>query len=497
MLLFFLSLILAVVIMLVIATAERMLNGVKLVEAEDEGRKLYKFRFASAFAGVGRDGWIKGAVIGTVVGIVNFFASKIKEVIWLAPIFLAIVLGLMVYLMVWWHKDGTNVKEMICFIILAHLFYAVAKPVIIMMPILVKSVFWMSLFSLLPRILLILCIGFFIVDALFYYYENGEDEEKAKIAHIFAWVVKSLTLLAIILLLVFGVTWKAISSSSPGTPVKDTPIKTNISWYGFYNLSLQNDSDPSNDFNFGFNPFKDEMTAKDYDVEFRERLKVDVALGAADMAWLDANVGTRFMGVFYDEVDQKWDAAINYAKERFMGDQILYYKTLDALFAFLDTANKVEITNADGIDDQMYMNPYTVDGIPDVIVMETEDHTGHFLKYTFIIKDQIFEVSYRIDCGYQPCDVADIMNITPQERPNSTPISTTPETTRAPETTRTPETNPPETNPPETNPPETNPPETNPPETTSPRKDPTQGTPVGGNDNPGPGPNTKDRKSVV
>lgn len=472
MLLFIMSLILGVVVMFIVATAERMLNGVRLIEAEEnkEGRKLFKFRIANALAGAGRDGWIKAAIIGTTIGVVNFFIPKVAKLIWLEPIFLAIVLGLMAYLMIWWHKDGTNLKEMICFVLLTGLFYQVSKASVIMMRILVKDVFWMSVISVLPLIMLFVCIGFFIIHALFYYYEHGKDEKNARLAHIFGWVAIILTTLAIILTLIFGVKWNAIKWPSNSTTTQATATKTQtVSWYGFYNLAMLKDEDESNDFNFGFNPYDESKTAKDYDEEFRKRIKLDVALGAADMAWFDANLGTRYMGAFYDECDEKWDAAINYAKERFMGDQVLYYKTLDGFFAFLDTATKVEITQAKGIEDQMYMNPYTSNGIPDVIVMKTDEHTGWFLTYTFIIKGQIFEVSYRIDCGFQPCDVEHVMKITPQEKPTN-PDNPKPDN-------------------PKPDDPKPDDPKPDDPKPSNP-KDPTQGTPVGGNDNPGPGPNT-------
>ncbi len=458
------SIILAIVVAFIVATAERLFNGVNLFEMDEnrEGRKFLRVRFLNALAGARREGWIKAAIIGTTVGVINYFVSKVASCIWLEPIFLAIILGLMVYLMVWWYKDGTNLKEMICFILLAGLFYQVAKPsATLMMPILVRNVFWASLISVLPLLTLFVCLGFFITHALFYYYETGKNERNARLAHIFAWVAMILTTVAIILTLIFGVKWNAINwGSKTSTSTQNTTTETkNVSWYGFYNLSLQKDDDSTNDYNFGYNPFKEELTAKDYDQEFRKRLKVDVALGAASMAWVDANVGTRFIGVFYDEVDQKWDAAINYAKERFMKDQVLYYETLDAFFAFLDKA-EVEITNAKGIDDQMYMFAGTVNGIPDVIVMETDDHTGHFLTYRFIIKDSVFEVSYRIECGFQPCDVSKIMKITPQPKPDPTPDKPDP-TPDKPDPTPS-----------------------------KPTKDPTQGTPVGKNDDPGPGPDT-------
>ena len=192
-------------------------------------------------------------------------------------------------------------------------------------------------------------------------------------------------------------------------------VASDVEWT-FYNSSLQNDQDESNDFNFGPNPGN--LTATEYDADFRERLRNDPALGAASMAWADANLGTRYLGEFYESCKGDWAKTINASKEIFRKDPELYTETLNAFFKMLDSA-EVKVTDGNNLDDQMYMNPYTVDGIPDVIVMETPDHTGTFLTYVFTIKGTgKVEVSYRTECGYQPTNVEEIMNITPQKTPS-------------------------------------------------------------------------------
>ena len=264
--LFFLSLVLAIVVAFLVATAERMFVGVKLIEGDedDNGRKKFRFRIADAIMAPGQGGWIKAAAIGFVVGAINFFTPMIRNVIWLAPIFLLTMLGLMVYLMVWWHRDGSNWKEVLCFSVLVYLFYSVTRAIVQMMYILVKNVFWMSLIAKIPLILFHLCIGFFIVEALFFYCGYAE-EKKAKLAHISAWVVKLLTILAIILILVFNVRWDAIIWGSNDSTTTDTQTTTktteSVSWYGFYNLNMLKDEDPKNDYNFGPDPYEESKTA--------------------------------------------------------------------------------------------------------------------------------------------------------------------------------------------------------------------------------------------
>ena len=265
-------------------------------------------------------------------------------------------------------------------------------------------------------------------------------------------------------------------------------------WH-FFNLDLQGDGEKGNEYNFGCEP-DCEMSPEAMDIAFRNRLKQDPPLGAADMASFDAKLGTRYLGVFYDECDEEWDRAINKAKTDWVnGDPEEYYKTLDSWFDFLDSAVSVEIREQKDIVDQMYMNPFTIDGVPDVIVMETDDHTGHFLVYTFKIKNtKKVEVAYRIECGFQPCNVAETMKIKPQKRSGGgggggiQPITggggkpTINGGGPKPTSTPTPEPTPTSTPKPTPTP--------TPTPTSTPKKDSTQGSTIIPNDNSGSGENT-------
>lgn len=223
----------------------------------------------------------------------------------------------------------------------------------------------------------------------------------------------------------------------------ETPEVT-YNWH-FYNADIQDNGVAADDFNFGPNPVYENLDLEQVkkaisgkapsdsvkveslisaaetmvmDQDFRDRMRNDPALGAADMAWFDSLVGTRYLGVFYDECDEKWDATMNAAKEAWMEDGEDYNKTLDAFFAYLDSATKVEVKSLNKrLSDQMYMNPYTKNGVPDIIVLKTDDHSGWYLTYTFTIKEtKTVEVMYRIDCGYQPTDVAKVMNVTAKKK---------------------------------------------------------------------------------
>lgn len=226
---------------------------------------------------------------------------------------------------------------------------------------------------------------------------------------------------------------------------------------GFYNLALLKDDIEDNDFNFGWNPYKENAEANYYREDFYVRLNNDPAFCAAAMAWVDYHCHTRFIGKFYDECDGAWDAAINAARDGFIADEDHWIEARRAFHLFLETA-EVELRYANGgITDQMYMNPYTENGYPDVIVLKTNNHSGHFLVFKFKIKEETIDVGYRIECGYQPTDVEKTLKITPQKKPEKPNKPTTP------------------------------------PPTTDKKKDPTKGTQgevTKPNDNPGPGPDT-------
>lgn len=273
------------------------------------------------------------------------------------------------------------------------------------------------------------------------------------------------------------------------------------SWVYYYNLELQSDQMKDNDFNFGSNPYAESYKASDYDTVLRYRMSKDPALAAGDMAWLDAIVGTRFLGEFYESCKGDWAKTINTTKDAFGTNQSLYYQTLNAFNEFLDSADAVTVDyQTSALDDQMYMNPYTVSGVPDVIVMKTTDHAGYYLTYTFIIKDNKFKVAYRIDCGFQPTNVQKVMNITPVPQPTPTPTpqaeptpAPTPQPTPTPTPTPTPDPTPTGGNGGDPTPTPTPQTEPTPTPTPTPKKDPSKTPKINtepNDDDPGPGPST-------
>lgn len=339
---------------------------------------------------------------------------------------------------------------------------------------------------------------------------------------------KSKIILMAALLLAIGIPTSFIVASNltGDNEVKAADAETT---YHFYNQDLQKDDDPLNNYDFGPNPILEHVsmekiqealkgkkttdTIKISDIlkilnaeEIREdqikRLKVDPKLGAADMAWMDALLGTRFMGVFYSAAKNQWDVAMNDASDSWISDKEAYKKVVENFEKKLKAANKIELKYLEGgIEDQMYMEPLgKTEGIPDIIVMDSDKHSGWFIVYTYIIKEtKTIEVAYRVDCGYQPCNVAKVMNIQPKKRnvtivksapsdsdpgpgsdpgdpdPGSDPSDPEP-SSKKPSKPKDPDPKPDEPKDPD--------PKSNEP------KDPSKGTQVQENDNTGPGKNT-------
>ena len=471
---------------------------------------------------VGEKGWIQAISLGVGVGLANYLAPL--GGVW-SILGLVLIIAAMVYIAVWFFKDVDRGKEWFLFFLMTfpmHFVLASAGAAVAGM---VKSAFWHSVLGVLPGVLSTAFGGFMLTVLFFRFYENT----KKAVWKVLRWVALGLTVFAMLAQIIWGgIAWSSINwgfgkktaetPAETAAPVETEPVKTS-NWYYFYNTNMILDEDAKNDYNFGANSLEElamarvksgVLTLKDIagkteddligvvsveeiEKDFRTRLSYDPALGAGDMAWLDANVKTRYLGEFYDECKGEWASTINSAKVRWMKDQTAYNKTLAAFFTFLDTAEKVEVVKVkSGLDDQMYMNPYTTDHVPDVIVMETLDHDGYFLRYTFNIKGEKITVAYRIDCGYQPTNVSKVMNIPAQTNPNKPTPTPTPTTDPGKPSGGDPgkpaggDPGKPSGGDPD---PGWDPPGPGPSPKPDP-KDPREGTSVGGNDNPGPGPST-------
>ena len=514
----------AIICFLTVVIDALLTDGATCVSSNGKEYEHKKSKSFGEFLGtVDQDMWAKAIIFGVMAGAIIYLAPKTGTII--AVVLYAVAIGLMFYYFSWWKAEGSAFKEFIFFLVIQIVLYYVAMAPGAIIASALGGGFFSKLVSFAPGFIRGFICWYMVISILYYRYEQSQktrNEEKIKKGKTSRLIGRILFVLAIIILLLSlfslfklagpidfefdassiiktdlslpqilqkgGIEVPSAEEEAlPSESIDFAPADTSQAWYYFYNTEVLKDNDKNNDFNFGPNPYNKGEVASYYDASFRNRMRLDPALAAADMAWLDAIVGTRYMGSFYEECKGEWASTINTAKVKFMEDKTLFDKTLEAYFAFLNSATSVELRYVDaGLEDQMYMNGYTVDGVPDVIVMKTTDHDGWFLTYTFVIKGQKFEVSYRIDCGYQPTNVEKVMNIKPQPKPTPTPTPTPgpgPGPTPTPTPTPTPGPTPTPTPTPTPGPTPT-------PTPTDPIKDPTEGTDVGGNDNPGPGEST-------
>lgn len=371
---------------------------------EDDHYRFVFFKSVRRF--IKADGWRRIIIPALIVAIARYLMITFAGIAWLIWLLFAIFLLLAIFYFRWALRDGNRIRELIPFFpIFWVLWLQIEQIGMIIARTLNSEVFIAFFATIIPWAVAILPIILFIVFLWRKWYMTEMIAYK---------------IIAIILaiLLAIGSVCIVVSAFKGGAKSTVSGDSKSAAWYHFYNTDLQYDEDVTNNYNFGPNPYNEKWVAEDYSKDFRARLEKDPALGAADLAWLDANVGTRYLGEFYESCKGDWAKTINVAKVTFMKDQILYKKTLVAAFAFLDEGEVALMDSTSDITDQMYMNPFTVDAVPDVIVMKTDQQDGPFLVYTLKIKGNVKTVKYRIPCGYQPTNVEGVMHITPQTPPS-------------------------------------------------------------------------------
>ncbi len=233
---------------------------------------------------------------------------------------------------------------------------------------------------------------------------------------------------------------KLVIEQATTTITEQVTTTQNAIWFAFYNPSLLRDSDASNDYNFGYdpNPLHESRAPEFYHNDLKNRMMIDPALTAAEMGACDRAFGTRFIGEYYDRCQGDWMSAMNLAKTKFMEmTKSAYLANLDRFFEFLNSLEKrVEYRYRIR---PLLMNPFTASGVPEIQEGFIEGE-GWCLVYTFYTNAQALEVVFRIDCGYPPVSIADVVEPTTQSVPEPQPTTVAPETTTQESTTEAPET---------------------------------------------------------
>lgn len=486
------SIVVAVAVAILVLIADSLLLEVPLPftkNKNEDGEVVSRngFEFES-------ESLVKALIIGAAIGAVNFLSPKATGgMLWLAPVLLAVALAVTVYLVWWWSEEGSDIKELIPFVLLTLIIYPTTMSAAVMTASLCEASWLATLTQKLPLIAAVGSGAFYLANLCFFSKEEAEadgNEKKAKNFNLLGWVIVALALLALVVSF-FNLGWgkSNLSSSQSG---RTFPF--------YYNSLLQNDGDEANDYDFGpslaqlevmdgkvQNGDTVEYTVEDYDADYRERGSIDPAAFVAFSFYTDMVTGS---DLYKDYRIQYPDpmSAMNAAIHDFNDDEALFKEYQEVFFERLDKA-EVSLKSGKNIKDQMYMNPYTLDGIPEVVVYETLQDDGLFLVYTYNIKGNKVDVVFRVDCGYQPTDVAELFGVEPEKHPQK------PTNPKPSEPTPTKPTDPTPTDPTPTDPTPTDPTPTEPSNPKDPSKG-TQGSVVGPNDVSGRGPNTNNGKGA-
>lgn len=385
----------------------------------------------------GKGGWIQAVVLGVLIGLANYYGSVFP-----IPAFIVTTV-VMIWIAQWYWCNAGSWGDFFLFLLLTIPIGFVLLQAGTGIAWGCESAFWRSFWTVLSNVLVTL-FGALLILVLC----SRKIAAGKRFYGVLAIIFAALALLHVIFQIILGINWPKPVDPNEATPADTSPApvaEESGDWWHFYNTEMLADEDPLNDIFFGPEVLTriveskiqrgelrlsdiagktvDELVAlvtpEEVEADFFERVENDPALGAAVIAWFDANLGTRYLGEFYESCKEDWATTMNASKVAWMADEDGYYRTLAAWKAFLSTASSVEVVRIDGgMEDQMYMNPYTTDLIPNIIVMESAEQSGYFLRYIFDIKGKEIFVDYRIDCGFQPINVAKLMKITPQSNPN-------------------------------------------------------------------------------
>lgn len=163
------------------------------------------------------------------------------------------------------------------------------------------------------------------------------------------------------------------------------------------------------------------LSIDDVKAIYYERLTSDPTQLAASAAWYDVTFHTDFLGEFmvnYEGQEERWMKIINHAAEWWAENPTAFYQAADRFVQELEHCNEIRLRYiAGGITDQMYMDGLVPGEMPRVIVMKSPDQSGWVLEFVKIIKGNTHIAGYRTTCGGQAYNVAETLEVTPQENP--------------------------------------------------------------------------------
>lgn len=479
-------------VLLSVATGEHALNhGFE----PDENGERHRF-----FAMTGFSGWITAIILALLSGVTQKYVGSVGT--WSVLFWLA-MLACIGYTAWEFTCAGTEWREWLPFAVAIAVMGIpfMAANVTIQKTVLASAgVFWKSVFDIVSWLLLLAAQAWMLQHLLW----RREWDNWARALGILALIVA-------LLLLIFGIEWGALKSADT-EPVK-TVTKTQVTepketkpqetesqeteLKYVHDLVLV-DNDPMNDLNFGPDAIltvvnrkladgkltKDQVedckgdraklaeliTANDLMDELMESIHDPAGLAAF---W--ASLSVRLHIPFADDAAMfSFDGEKNMDRTNAMAkvwdaDPERFERDYKKLCQFLARIYSVEIREVKNISNQMYMFGFDVAELPNVVFYESDEDEAIVLVLTWAIKGELVKLEYNTICDFQLINGAEDFGVTPEPKPvNPKQPEPAPVPTPDPTPVPTPD----------------------PTEPTYPPKDPTAGTPVGGNDTPGPGPDT-------
>lgn len=250
--------------------------------------------------------------------------------------------------------------------------------------------------------------------------------------------VRTLSFLLALALIITAIPFGNLFNKAKDAGAETGSVTTNVdtttkssSWIHFYNDDVQGNLDgvEGNNKEFGPNPIKEGWTVDNYVKDQAERFSVDPALLTITMATYDQSIGSDTTGRFYDSIRYDWSRALGECTLAMAADEDLFVKQHNRFVKDISDNYKVEYVLMNDeqlrkelgyvVQDMAYMRPGDSydDGIPRVVICysDLESRTGLFLVWKITVKvgEKPHYLVFRINCGYQPVNVAEMFNIVP------------------------------------------------------------------------------------
>lgn len=212
----------------------------------------------------------------------------------------------------------------------------------------------------------------------------------------------------------------------------------------FHHFYLFEDDNPDNNSWFASNEYDPNLSATEYLAKWKKDAERDPLMMAGFIACVDAARHTDLIGSHYKGDDGEWADIINQCIVDCLSDQKNFVHLSEVFLNLLANEARVPyiVESADMID-QMYVDGYTYDGIPKIVVVRTHQK-GHMLVVPLRTKgDETNDVlvGIHIECwnpvgqvkGDKVTPLSETLNVTPEKE-----IPKMPEGYDPPEPTKTP-----------------------------------------------------------